>query len=211
MAEDTREQILRAAEVLFARQGFGETTMRQITESAAVNIAAVNYHFGSKEKLLVELLDRIVKPLNDERIELLDEYEASGVPDATEVLTAFLLPDLRLLEALRSRDESLPRFVSRMYSEASEMMSKIMGRQFAETQVRFYAAFRHALPALSHEEIAWRLHCVVGIVLYLFASVHAPGVPPMVGGPIEADLERLLEVTVPLMTADPKGVVLSRT
>ncbi len=200
-AEDTKEQIMRSAELLFARDGYASTSLREITDLAGANIAAVNYHFGSKEKLLVEILDQIIGPINEERIKLLDEAESESIPDVTQVLTAFLLPDLHVLQQLRSRDPSLPRFVSRMYSEGSELMYKVMGRQFAEAQVRFYAAFQRAIPGLSGEEIAWRLNCVVGIVLYLFASVQAPGMPPMMGEDVEDDLRRLLDVTVPLVSA----------
>lgn len=211
MAEQTREQILQAAESLFARAGYANTSLRQITDAAGANIAAVNYHFSSKENLLIEILDRIVVPLNDARLELLDDLEAEGTPSAEQILTAFLLPDLQLIQKLRARDPALPRFVSRMYSEASDLMSRVIGRQFAVTQERFYDAFSRALPHLSSEDIAWRLHCVVGIVLYLFASVEAPGMSPMVTDDLARDLGRLLDATVPLMTAPAGEVVHSRT
>lgn len=207
MSSNTRMRIVRAAEVLFARDGYEGTSLRQITEEAGVNVAAVNYHFGSKENLLIEVLDRVVGPINEERMRLLDRAEADGDPDATAVLTAFLLPDLQVIEELRARDPSLPRFVSRMYSEGSELMGRVMGRQFAETRRRFYAAFARALPALSGEEIAWRLHCVVGIVVYLFAGVEAKGMPQMIGDDIEENLRKLLEVTVPLMSAPTREVM----
>lgn len=207
--EKTKEDIVRAAEILFARQGYAETSLRQITDEAGVNVAAVNYHFRTKENLLVEILDRMVVPLNDARLKLLDEFESDVTPGVEQVLTAFLLPDLELIQDLRSRDPDLPRFVSRMYSEASELMARVVGRQFAEVQERFYAAFARAVPTASREDIAWRLHCVVGIVLYLFASVLPPGSPPMVGNDIDRDLQRLLAVTVPLMVA-PKEVVGSK-
>lgn len=197
----TRDRIIDTAEVLFATQGFGATTMRQITAAADVNIAAVNYHFGSKENLLAEILDRIVVPLNEERISLLDAAEAAGTPDVTAVLTAFLLPDLHTIERLRARHPDLPRFVSRVYSENSEIMAALVGRQFAETQRRFYSAFSAALPQLSTGDLAWRLHCVVGIVLYLFAGVEVPGVGRMLGDDVDSNLRRLLTVTIPLMTA----------
>ncbi len=201
MAAETKERIVRAAEILFAKEGYAGTSLRQITESAGVNIAAVNYHFGSKENLLIEILDRVVGPINAERLQLLDEAQAEDTPDITAVLTAFLLPDLHVLDELRSRDPSLPRFVARMYSEDSELMTRVMGRQFAETQARFYTAFGSALPELSSEEMAWRLNCIVGIVVYLFAGVQAPGMPPMLGPDVDANLARLLSVTVTLMTA----------
>lgn len=201
MSEPTRERIITAAELLFARQGYAATSVREITEAAGVNIAAVNYHFGSKENLLVEILDRIVTPLNAQRLELLDQLEAQETPGVQDLLAAFLLPDLRVLDELRSRDPDLPRFVSRMYSEGSQFMTQVMGQQFAGIQDRFLVAFQNALPHLSPDEIGWRLHCVVGIVLYLFAGVEVPGIGPMVGPNLEQNLARLLNVTTPMMSA----------
>jgi AcrR family transcriptional regulator len=207
MSEETRERILRAAEVLFARDGYAATSLRQITDTAGVNIASVNYHFGSKENLLTEILDRVVGPINAERLDLLDAAQAEGIPDVNEVLTAFLLPDLHVLHELRARDPELPRFVSRMYTEGSGLMEQVMGRQFAETQRRFYAAFQVALPDLGANEIGWRLGCVVGIIVYLFAGVEARGMSSMIGPDPEKDLAWLLSVTVPLMTAPAMEVV----
>ena len=207
MNEDTRERIIRAAEVLFARNGYSATSLRQITDTAGVNIAAVNYHFGTKENLLTEILDRVVGPINAERLDLLDQAEATGSPGLTEVLTAFLVPDLHVLDRLRARDPELPRFVSRMYTEGSGLMEQMMGRQFAETQRRFYTAFRNALPHLGPEEIVWRLGCVVGIIVYLFAGVETSGMPSMIGADPDQNLARLLSVTVPVMTAPVTEVV----
>jgi AcrR family transcriptional regulator len=207
---DTKTQILHAAEVLFARNGYATTTLREITELAGVNLAAVNYHFGSKERLVVELLDRLVLPITEQRIALLDEAEAGGSPGVTEVLTAFLLPDLRVIDELSRRDPSLPRFVSRMYSEGSELMAEVIGRQFAESQRRFTSAFQRALPELSADEIVWRLHCVVGIVVYLFSIVGAPSAPPMLGDNVDENLKKLLSVTAPIMAAPAEEVIASR-
>lgn len=210
MTPDTKKQIIEAAEVLFARNGYAATSLRQITETADVNIAAVNYHFGSKESLLIEILDRVVGPINVERMRLLDQVEAADEATVPDILTAFLLPDLHVLDELSTRNPELPRFVARMYSEGSELMIRIMGRQFAATQARFYRAFQKALPDLGGDDIAWRLHCVVGIVVYLFAGIETPRMPPMLGPDVEANLEKLLEVTIPIMTA-PKTEVPSTT
>lgn len=203
MALDTTERLLESAELLFARNGYAGTSLRMITADAGANIAAVNYHFGNKEGLLTAVLDRVVGELNAERIELLDAAERAAAPShpsVEAVLTAFLLPDLHAIEELRSRDPLLPRFVSRMYSESSDLMTELMGRQFAEVQQRFYVAFADALPDVPLGEIAWRLNLIVGVVVYLFADVDITGQPPMVGEP-EATLRRLLAVTVPMMTA----------
>jgi AcrR family transcriptional regulator len=194
----TRERIIEAAEVLFALNGYDGTSMRDITERAEVNVAAVNYHFGSKENLLVALLDRIIAPINDERLALL---ASSDSDDLDSVLASFLLPDLHALEKLRDRNPDLPRFVSRMYSENSPLMHRVVGAQFAEVRREFAKAFADALPGYDEAEISFRISCVVGIVVYLFAGVQAPGVAPLTTGSAEMDLSRLLSVTRSIMTA----------
>jgi AcrR family transcriptional regulator len=214
MSSATKTNIIRAAEVLFARDGYQGTSLRAITEQAGANVAAVNYHFGSKENLLIEILDRIVGPLNRQRLELLDEVEAKGVeakgPERIrDILTAFLLPDLHSIEDLRARDPALTRFVARMYTEGTELMGRIMGRQFAETHKRFYQAFEAALPHLDQEDIEWRLHCIVGIVVYLFATADGAGTPNLLGNHVDENLDRLLEVALPIMTAPRREVTTS--
>ncbi len=198
----TRQRIVESAEVLFAQHGYAGTSLREITEDAQVNIAAVNYHFGSKEALLGSVLDRIVKPITEERLSRLDALESAGMPTVRQILTAFLEPDLIAISELRGRHPDLPRFVSRMYSENSDVMSEIMGRQFAETQHRFHAAFGKVLPGLTDDELGWRLHCIVAIILYLFAGVTSDNTPEMLKDDIEIDLHRLLAVAEPIMTAD---------
>lgn len=205
----TKDQIIQAAEILFALNGYGGTSLRDITERAGVNVAAVNYHFGSKENLLIELLDRIIAPINTERLEMLEEASADGPPDLEQILTAFLLPDLTSLNLLRARNPDLPRFVSRMYSEASPLMGRIVGMQFAEMREKFGEAFARALPELSPTEISFRLSCIVGIVVYLFAGVEAPGVAPLATGDVKTDLARLLTVTRSIMTAPVAEVAMA--
>ena len=75
---DTRERILDAAERLFMAHGYEGTSMRQITGEAAVNLAAVNYHFGSKESLMQEVFRRRLDWLNEERLRVLDHMEADA-------------------------------------------------------------------------------------------------------------------------------------
>jgi hypothetical protein len=94
-----------------------------------------------------------------------------------------------------------------MYTEGSGLMEKVMGRQFAETQRHFYTAFQTALPDLGAVEIGWRLGCVVGIIVYLFAGVEVRGMASLIGIDPQENLARLLSVTVPLMTAPAMEVV----
>ena len=203
---DTKSRIIETAEVLFAKHGYEGTSLRDITEAAHVNVAAVNYHFGSKDGLLTALLDRVITPINEERLALLAEYHSDGTPDLRQVLTAFLLPDLQSIESLRRRNPELPRFVSRMYSDGSPLMGGVIGDQFARMRQEFGRAFAETLPDLSATELSFRISCLVGVVVYMFASVEAPGVTPLTTGDIESDLQRLLSVAESMLTAPVQEV-----
>ena len=56
LRDDTRRRILQAAGRIFADRGFDAATIKQITDAAKANVAAVNYHFGSKRRLYLEVL-----------------------------------------------------------------------------------------------------------------------------------------------------------
>src|SRR5213595_1121734 len=76
----TKDRILDAAESLFMEHGFEATSLRSITAAADVNLAAVNYHFGSKEELFQAVLTRRLDPMNQERLSLLARFEREIAP-----------------------------------------------------------------------------------------------------------------------------------
>ena len=85
----TKDRILDAAETRFAEHGFHGTSMRSVTSGANANLAAVHYHFGSKEALLEAVLSRRLEPINRLRIEMLDRLEAGPDPEVHELLREF--------------------------------------------------------------------------------------------------------------------------
>src|SRR5258707_12134788 len=92
-SQDTKSRILDVAEQLFMEHGFEATSLRQLTSSAGVNLAAVNYHFGTKEELFQTVLTRRLDPMNQERIELLGRLERDhgNRPLARERISASIL------------------------------------------------------------------------------------------------------------------------
>ena len=96
---DTRIRILRAAELLFIEHGFEATTLRQITGKAGVNLAAVNYHFGSKDSLIEEVFRQRLGWLNEQCLKELDQLEAAadGAPlRPRQIVEAFFGVALKL-------------------------------------------------------------------------------------------------------------------
>src|ERR671938_1143982 len=92
---ETRTRILDAAEELFMQHGFEGTSMRVLTSKAGVNLAAVNYHFGSKDALIEALFRRRLDPMNAARVAELDELEASErAPSPEAIIRAFIAPGL---------------------------------------------------------------------------------------------------------------------
>jgi AcrR family transcriptional regulator len=169
---ETKDRILDAAEKLFAEHGFNATSLRQITTEAGVNLAAVNYHFQSKDSLILAVLLRKLEPINRRRLELLDDVEAEAGDDPLSleaVLGAFLLP---VLEAKGSGLQlvNFPRLMGRMYTEPGEWMTRIFPQAFAPVVARFQAAFQRALPGAGAAEVGWGVHFSIGAMAHYLAG-----------------------------------------
>src|SRR5947209_4292779 len=146
----TKTKILDTAERLFGEQGYAATSLRQIIAAAEVNVAAVHYHFGSKEDLLDAVVHRKAGPVNVARMERLDRLEAEGGPVEVErVLEAFLLPTAEMAE----HNPTFVRVMGRMLTEG--MMPRIVEKHFQESAMRFIAALMRSLPHLGKDELMW--------------------------------------------------------
>ncbi len=175
---DTREKILDAAERLFAAYGFAGTSLRAVTKEAGVNLAAVHYHFGTKEDLLRAVLSRIVVPINRERLEMLEQVEAAAgndPPSLEGILEAFIAPDLRLIRDLGERGVIMTRFLGRSYTEPAEMVQVLIREQYEELGQRFMEVAARALPEVPQEELYWRFKLVVGVLTYILADTDRTG------------------------------------
>ena len=163
---DTKERILDAAEELFADLGPSKTSLRAITAAAGVNLAAVNYHFGSKESLIEAVLARRLEPVNQDRLNQLDTLEAGeGEVSLEELLTAFVRPAFELTNDPRA-GTFCSRLVGRMQGDPSQHVRDIFKNQFNEIAERFFPAFAKACPHLSHGELLWRVFFVIGAMAH---------------------------------------------
>lgn len=177
MAEiDTRLRILDAAELLFTEQGFEATTLRQITGAAEVNLAAVNYHFGSKEALIREVFRRRLTWLNQQRLQELDrlEAEAGNVPlKPSQILEVFFGVALRMAADTKGGGRTFMRLLGRTYTKPSEFVRGFLAEEYAAVIARFKAALIKALPGVPEEEILWRFHFMLGAMSYAIVGTDA--------------------------------------
>jgi AcrR family transcriptional regulator len=149
----TRTRILDAAETLFAERGFESVSLRHITAAADVNLASVNYHFGSKEALIDEVIARRVQPINQRRLALLDECRAaSDEPLTPEVLVeCFIMPVLDTAGDSADSGRPFSRLMSRCMAEGTDRFSDVLIKQFTEVIARFVREMSRTLPGVPAE------------------------------------------------------------
>jgi AcrR family transcriptional regulator len=168
---ETRTRILDAAEELFMLHGFEGTSMRQLTAKAGVNLAAVNYHFGSKDALIEAVFRRRIDPMNTARIAALDELEAAGRPLSPDtIIRAFVGEGLRMIEDTRTGGRNFIRLLGRTYTEPAKPIRVLIGQLYAPAMARYKAAFERALPQMPREELVWRMHFMFGTLAYTLAA-----------------------------------------
>lgn len=172
----TKDRILGAAEELFAQFGFSGTSLRQVTSRADVNIAAVNYHFGSKEELFEAVLTRRLDPMNLRRVALLDRFERetpSAPLSCERILVALFAPALELARDPRLGGKNFLRLLGRAYADPAPFIRRFLSEQYAPMIARFKVAFGRALPHLPKKELSWRLHFIMGALSYTLAGTDA--------------------------------------
>lgn len=160
----TKAAVFNAAERLFALHGFQNVSVRDITAAAGVNLASVNYHFGSKDALLFEIFRRRTAELNRERARMLHEAAArkGGKPAVRDILEAYFAPPLRWASPDNDRRISV-QFIIRARSEGTADMREVLKNDVSHL-ARFADALLAARPDLAKVDVYWRLHFVLGMV-----------------------------------------------
>ncbi|HWW47491.1 MAG TPA: TetR/AcrR family transcriptional regulator [Xanthobacteraceae bacterium] len=157
--DQTRLAILTAAERLYADHSFGDVTLRDIVSEAQVNLAAVNYHFGSKDELIAELYVSRSIALNRERLAELKAAEeaGNGRAEIRDVIRALVGPPLRgCLDPDRQRSAAA-RFMIRASAESVPVIRKIKTREIGHLR-QFAEAMQRSLPEMPAADIYWGLH-----------------------------------------------------
>jgi AcrR family transcriptional regulator len=184
---DTKRKLLDTAERMFAEQGYGAVSLRQIIAEAGVNLAAIHYHFGSKQELLDEVILRKAGPMNRDRLARLDRLEAPpGGPPVEQVLEAFLMP---MAEAAGQNPEFC-KLMGRMQAEG--ILTEVVLRNFQPMLGRFLVALRNAVPDLPENEFRWRVHFMQGSIAHTMSSDPAPLAGAQDVGGFPGRIERLI-------------------
>lgn len=207
---DTKERILAAAEALFMEQGYAATSLRAITAQANVNLAAVNYHFGSKEALIREVFDRRLGPLNQARLDYLArvEFEAGGRPLTPEkILEAMIAPVVQLSRDPLKRGAVFLRLLGRALSEPADTMKQVLPIHYRDVVLRFKEALVRALPDVPEQELVWRMHFTFGAMAYAMAGNDALQLITTCEVEGADDAEAIIRRLVPFLAAGLKAPV----
>ena len=165
----TKDRILGAAEELFAQHGFAGTSLRQVTSRADVNIAAVNYHFGSKENLVNEVFRRRMDEMSKRRLAALKAAQSGHPGELEPVLAAFVEPALAMAQD-RHGGGAFIRVIARAYAEKNDSLRKFLSDQYGHVLREFAKAIAACVPDLSKEELYWRLDFLAGALTYAMAD-----------------------------------------
>ncbi len=170
MTDSTRQRILDTAERLFADQGFHATTLRQITREADVNLAAVNYHHGSKDALILAVFQRRLDQLNSDRLARLDDaLRESDPPRLEHVLEAFIHPALLLSSRTGGDGGRFMRLLMRAWSENATQLHRSIARQYSHVMRAFDDAVSRAL-GTSPGNLRQQLDFLIGALTYTMAE-----------------------------------------
>jgi AcrR family transcriptional regulator len=174
LTTDTKEQIISVAERLFAERGFAGTTLRNLVSEAGVNLAAVHYHFGSKEDLFRAVVARFARPVVEQELALLEQLQAGQeVPSVEAILTALIKPNLEILA--QDKDNLLVRaqFMGRCQTEPEPIKSVAAG-EFAVSTKAFLDVLQRALPEQSRSQIHWKFDLVIAALIRVLAEAGQP-------------------------------------
>jgi AcrR family transcriptional regulator len=162
---DAKSRILEISTRLFAEKGLDAISVRDITGEARVNIGAVNYYFQSKEHLIHEVFETLLRPLQNERLALLDQIEeqaGDGQLDLEQVLRALIEPTVRGSVGEHGLSPYLPCLMFQTYAVARRSIGDEAAEENDAVAKRFINALARAAPEIPYEEICWRYYMVLG-------------------------------------------------
>jgi len=198
----TKDKILNAAEILFAEHGFSETSLRIITSVADVNLAAVNYHFGSKKDLIQAVIDRYFTTFTENVENEFNQLESNTEQLTTKILLeSLLIPMLRLNEVRPDGAATFMRLLGRAYTESQGHLKKFLTEKYGYLLTQFTALIHLANPELDSREMFWRLHFMLGTLVFALAGHQALSEIAEADFNEQVDVEGILKHLIPFLNA----------
>lgn len=166
--DGTRSRILAVATSAFAARGIENVSMRELTAMAGANLAAVNYHFGSKEGLAEAIFDELAPRLNEMRLQELDNVlrraaECHVLPEVADIVASFARPYLDAKH--RQEGGLLAQMVLKHRLAPTPMTQRIVSRHFDPLAREYIRAFSIACPDVDPDELPWRYMFMAGAVV----------------------------------------------
>jgi AcrR family transcriptional regulator len=200
----TAKQILDAAETLFAEQGFIETTMRQITKEAGVNLAAINYHFGSKQGLIQSVAEHFLKPFSEYIEQSLIEREALIDSSALKMDELLELLMRALLHVNQESNHALlmfTRLLELAYLKSQEDLRLFIIGRYGSKLKPYVDLLRQQSALMEDDEFFWRLHFVMGSVIFTLSNYNMLSQIEKSKFDTQAEIERILHRMIPVLSA----------
>lgn len=199
---ETKKKILDSAEVLFAEHGFSETSLRIITSVADVNLAAVNYHFGSKKELIQAVIDRYFKTFTKELENEFSAYNNHEKPLTTKsLLESLIKPVLRLDQVRPEGAATFMRLLGRAYTESQGHLKTFLTDKYSYLLTQFVSLVNQANPELDTKEMFWRLHFMLGTIVFALAGHQALSEMAEADFKETVDTDRIMQYLIPFLTA----------
>ena len=201
---DTKTRILDAAEQLFARDGFHITSMRTLTEQADVNLAAVNYHFGSKDKLIQAVFARRLEPLDKIRRQRIEAVLAQAAahnnpPQVHDLLQAFIGPIIEFRSSAPGAEDFLT-LIGRSLSEPDETVRSYFIQQVLPIFSLLFESLQQALPQLPVNILMTRLQFIMGAMSHMMCNSTRQGQLPS-GFPAPLQAEQMVDELINFVTS----------
>ncbi len=198
----TVERILNAAELLFAEQGFSETSLRSITSRAGVNLAAVNYHFGSKKALIQAVFSRFLEPFAENLSCALDKLDAEGSEPDLEPALDLLVDQIMAIKHRGREDLSIfMRLIGLAFNETQGHLKRHLNERYGNVFQRYFKLLVRICPHLHAGDLFWRVNFILGATVFTMSGFNALKAIAENDYGIEGDVEGILRRMVPFMAA----------
>ncbi len=198
---DTKTRILDAAEKLFAERGFSETSLRLITGKAEVNLASVNYHFGSKRELIRAVLARYLDRFMPEASNEIQRLKLQHDPSLNDIFSSLVKPLLKLNQFKSDGTTTFLQLLGRGYIESQGHLRWFITTHYGEHLNQFVRAVEESTPHIPPAEMFWRLHFTLGTVVFTMASADALNEIAEVDFNEHNDIEAVIRKVIPYLAA----------